>query len=63
MRNLTQQHKTAITLLIAGKKQTEVARILGVIDETVTNWMKDELFTEVLAEEREKWTSQFLLKK
>lgn len=60
MRRLTQQHRTAITLLIAGKKQIEVAKDLNVDVVTVANWLKDGLFTEMLEQEREKWTREYL---
>ncbi|WP_176546437.1 phBC6A51 family helix-turn-helix protein [Priestia megaterium] len=44
MKYLNEQHYQAISLLLEGKKNQEIAETLGVHRNTVTNWTKDDAF-------------------
>ena len=44
MRYLNENHYKAIELLLEGKKNQEIADDLGVHRNSITNWLKEELF-------------------
>lgn len=44
MRYLNESHYKAIELLLEGKKNQEIAETLGVHRNSITNWLKDDVF-------------------
>lgn len=44
MRYLNENHYKAIELLLEGKKNQEIAEVLGVHRNSITNWLKDDAF-------------------
>lgn len=44
MRYLNENHYKAIELLLEGKKNQEIAEVLGVHRNSITNWLKEDTF-------------------
>lgn len=44
MKYLNENHYKAIELLLEGKKNQEIAEVLGVHRNSITNWLKDDAF-------------------
>lgn len=52
----------AIELLAEGRTQSEVARLTGVSERTLRNWLKEESFREALTEKTKEIVNQELLR-